>query len=309
MVKKEKKERKKKKKGKEERKRRKEKKKGKEERIMLCSTFNAGFFACCSHKLSLIATYYKEHGRLPERVDSSKSFLYYSNDSSKDTTYDFFDRRMEIHHPGLPPISSDDSQDSHESSRELNDLNDTFFDPNTQFSSYATMNFSLLTPVVTKYFTPSTKVLAVVRRLETLYGLNPVVYENACAIYYRGNDKIVETTIPSYTTVLEKVRKVSSFSSSPLRYVLQTDEKECLDFFKLHLSPTISFEKQIAPISKDSTFEFATRVSPKDNHDMILYLFAILYIFSKCKYVVCGYTNGSVWLTLYRGHAQNVFQV
>jgi hypothetical protein len=49
-------------------------------------------------------------------------------------------------------------------------------------------------------------------------------------------------------------------------------------------------------IMRDKNFEFSK------------YYLAITIIMSKCKYIICGSGNCSLWIILYRGHAKNIFQ-
>jgi hypothetical protein len=42
-------------------------------------------------------------------------------------------------------------------------------------------------------------------------------------------------------------------------------------------------------------------------HFSKLYL-AITIIMSKCKYIICGSGNCSIWIMLFRGHAKDVYQ-
>ena len=44
------------------------------------------------------------------------------------------------------------------------------------------------------------------------------------------------------------------------------------------------------------------------NYDFSKYYLAITLIMSKCKYIICGSGNCSMWIMLYRGNNNNVYQ-
>ena len=44
------------------------------------------------------------------------------------------------------------------------------------------------------------------------------------------------------------------------------------------------------------------------NYDFSKKYLAITIIMSKCKYIVCGSGNCSIWIMFYRGNGSNVFQ-
>ena len=44
------------------------------------------------------------------------------------------------------------------------------------------------------------------------------------------------------------------------------------------------------------------------NHTFSRYFLAIIIIMSKCKYIICGSGNCSLWIILYRGNVKNVWQ-
>ena len=56
-------------------------------------THNAGFFSCCSVRLSEIIDFINSNKRLPDNVDSSEQFEIYkkTNEKNKDITFDYFE--------------------------------------------------------------------------------------------------------------------------------------------------------------------------------------------------------------------------
>ena len=55
-----------------------------------------------------------------------------------------------------------------------------------------------------KYFQPSANVIRIIKNIKNKYQLNN--YDDLCALYYRGTDKIQEVDLPSYEGFLEKVK-------------------------------------------------------------------------------------------------------
>lgn len=65
---------------------------------MIKITHNAGFFSCCSVKLTKIVEYINSNKTLPNDVDSSKQFSWYKNyeNKNKDITFDYFQNYINI---------------------------------------------------------------------------------------------------------------------------------------------------------------------------------------------------------------------
>ena len=61
---------------------------------------NAGFFSCCSVKLTKIVDFINSNKRLPDNVDSSKLFRLYKNEKNKDITFDYFE-----HYENFPDVN------------------------------------------------------------------------------------------------------------------------------------------------------------------------------------------------------------
>ena len=60
---------------------------------------NAGFFSCCSVRLSKIISYYNNKKTLPKKVDSSSQFDWYkiNIDKKLDITFTYFEDYNKIH--------------------------------------------------------------------------------------------------------------------------------------------------------------------------------------------------------------------
>ena len=66
------------------------------------------------------------------------------------------------------------------------------------------------------------------------------------------------------------------------------------------------FKDEIRHMSKrDNTVD---KTMKKKNSLFSKYFLAITIIMSQCEHIICGSGNCSLWIILYRGHANNVYQ-
>ena len=133
---------------------------------MIKITHNAGFFSCCSVKLTKIVQFINSNKRLPDNVDSSKQFIRYKKNQDKDITFDYFE-----HYENVPDVNIIHPIDYHW---------------NDQFKNYANLDYKCITPLIKKYFSPSAEINKIINNIEKKYN---IVCENTLAVYYRGTDK------------------------------------------------------------------------------------------------------------------------
>ena len=92
-----------------------------------------------------------------------------------------------------------------------------------------------------------------------------------------------------------------------IKFFIQTDETEFITFISEQF-PNDSFYlyDEIRHINKCNT---SLDLNSKENIEYYSknYL-AITIIMSKCKYIICGSGNCSLWIMFYRGHNKNVCQ-
>jgi hypothetical protein len=118
--------------------------------------------------------------------------------------------------------------------------------------------------------------------------------ENTCVIRFRGTDKELETIQPSYEEMLRKALTLKA-SYPNLRFAIQTDES--------------GFYQYISDALGDSCFlvEHAEQNNYRSNHNFINFYASILLL-SKSKFIITTSGNGELWMMLFRGHANGVFQ-
>ena len=246
---------------------------------------NAGFFSCCSVKLFHIIKYINSNKNIPNHVDSSRQFEWYKvNDKvGVDITYDYFE-----HYNNLPDIIYNSHIDYHWE---------------YQFTNYANLKYNYILPIVQKYFYTTSDINNIIKNIEQKYNLD---YDNICVLFYRGNDKNRETKICGYDEYIDYA-KMRLKENPNIKILIQSDETEFIEF-ALNTFPNNSFyfKDEVRHIKKcDSTVDVEMK---SQNYVFSKYYLAITIIMSKCKYIICGSGNCSIWIMFYRGHCKNVYQ-
>ncbi len=254
---------------------------------MLTVTHSYGFFSCCSVRLHDIIHYVNSNKKLPESVDSSQQFDWYKQDTQEDITFTYFENYNKMTTP-IPIVQ----------------LQDIGYYHDKQFEDYNQLDYDAICPVVKKYFTPSRQVLKIIRHIEHKYTITN--YNNICVLFYRGNDKVTETSLNTYDETIEKANHVLTMNPD-VKFLVQSDETEFIIkiretfpentfYFKDEIRHIPKQNNTVDKIYRDTNFEFSK-----------LYL-AITIIMSKCNYIIFGSGNCSIWIMLYRGHSNNMFQ-
>ena len=131
-------------------------------------------------------------------------------------------------------------------------------------------------------------------------------YENTCVLFYRGNDKSTEMELPKYESYLENGRELEKQNPN-IHFFIQSDEAEFIDEMKNKFPNSTVFLDEIRYIKRsnntvDQVYRNLNPISSK-------YFLAIMYMMSKCKYVICGKGNCSFWITMFRRNYDNVIQL
>jgi hypothetical protein len=90
-------------------------------------------------------------------------------------------------------------------------------------------------------------------------------------------------------------------------FLIQSDETEFINYMSEKFpNNSFYFKDEIRHIKKcNSTVD---KIMKDKNYEFSKYYLAITIIMSKCKYIVCGTGNCSIWIMLYRGNNNNVYQ-
>ena len=243
------------------------------------TSHNCGFFSCCSVILHNIVEYINLNKTLP-LSDSSNSFSWYKKEK-RDITYEYFEnvnQNVDVHDV-INPIDYKESY---------------------QFNNY-NLDYNV-TSIVNRYFAPSTQIKKIIHNMEVKYHID---YNNICVLFYRGNDKITETKLCEYNDYLIYANKIMQMNPNVV-FLIQSDETEFIQFMSERFPNSIFFKDEARHMNKcNSTVDHVMH----DKNDVFSkYYLAITIIMSKCKYIVCGSGNCSIWIMLYRGNNRNVCQ-
>ena len=140
------------------------------------------------------------------------------------------------------------------------------------------------------------------KKIKNKYNID---YHNTIAVYYRGTDKSIETQIASFDEFYTKIKEISELYVNK-QIIIQTDTSQFVDYINNKILKNII-------IIKENTTSYSKRgihnekTSEENYYDMIN-LFSTFLILSKCKYIICGSGNCSIWIMLYRSNNKNIHQ-
>lgn len=254
--------------------------------MSLVVSHNYGFFSCCSVKLESIVTYINDNNNIPEYVDSSNMFNLYKINPDEDITYHMFRQ------PDGKKFKLTDDK--------INFIN------THQFTKYSDLDFKNISKVLKKYFEPSGLINRMANNFIKAYNINR---RKTVVLYYRGTDKHYETTISSFDRFSSKLEDLLSLiKDESVHILIQTDSAQFLDYINgKNYKNRLIIIKELEPSYNHSGVHYERTAT--ENYRDIKFLLAILCIMSRCKYVICSSSNVSLWLMLYRGHSDNVYQI
>jgi carboxypeptidase C (cathepsin A) len=246
----------------------------------IITSHNHGFFSCCSVILHNIIEYINLNKKLP-LSNSSNSFGWYKKEN-RDITYEYFEN-ININQYIQDEIKPIDYKESY------------------QFNDYSNLDYNV-TKIVEKYFIPSLQIKEIINTMEAKYIID---YNNICVLFYRGNDKITETKLCEYNDYLIYANQII-YHNPNVVFLIQSDETEFIQFMTIRFPNSFYFKDETRHMNKcNSTVD---HVMHHTNDVFSKYYLAITIIMSKCKYIVCGSGNCSLWIILYRGNNRNVCQ-
>lgn len=245
---------------------------------MIIITHSTGFFSNCSVKLFEIISFLNYHKILPEQIDTTASWHLYR---PKDRDDDLF-----FHYFKIPSENNIEYQGFIE-----NNLSD-------QFRNYKEINYSKIILFIDKYFRLHDEILDLSNRLKSKYNLERK--ENFCGVYYRGTDKAQETRVATYAEYFDKMKEIKN-----LRFVLLSDDEYFLEEAKNLYPDSITFEEN-EPSSSDMPCHYIFKGD--SNYAMAKNFLAMIYLISQFEHIICCNSNGSIWMTYFRGNANNISQ-
>lgn len=238
----------------------------------LIITHNAGLFSCYTIRLLNILSYFNKYKKCPNKIDSSKQFKDYKIDQNKDYTFEYIKINYSLN------------------INYLNDIKITSENKEEQFSNYKNINFDEINQFIIKYFSPSENILNIVNELENKYSLD---YENLAVFYYRGTDKYIETKKCNYDEYINKAIQIRN-NYPTIKFLLTSDEINLINLFKNKFPDVIIIEKLLNNINRSFI------------HSQLI--LANVLIMSKAKLLICTSGNVSLWIALFRGNNNNIYQ-
>jgi len=238
---------------------------------------NAGMCSCFTVRLISIIKYWNKFNKLP-MVDSSEQLYYYKDESGADLMPRYFGEYNE--RGDLP---------------QRIEINEDYMD--IQWLPYRAFNFDSLNYLIKKYFMPTKEVKDLVEMFIDKYDLR----ENICTVFYRGNDKYLETKIASHQEFIDKAKEIKG-----VRYLVQTDELEFLQAFREEF-PNALFIVETTALSKfNGSVQFVLPKNERPAHG--INFLAALIVHSRSQHLITHSGNCGLWSVLYRGHGRNIHQ-
>lgn len=245
----------------------------------------AGFFSCCSVRLFSIVKFFNLYHALPKTIDNVGLFEWYKPIHTRvDITLRYFCHE-----------SSFDNKIKYERS--------ILYHWSDQFSNYKDIDYNAICPIIRHYFSPSAEVEGIVTAMECKYALD---YENLCVLFYRGNDKATETTLPTYAEMAAKAHTLQ-MAQPNLQFLVQSDETEFIRAMLAEFPNSIVFFDEIRHIerSRDNTVD---KIAKESNLLYSLNFLAITIIMSRCHNLIVTSGNCSLWICFFRGNASGLLQ-
>lgn len=272
-------------------------------RPILKNTWNSGFFSCCTDKLRNICKYHSENPILPI-IDSTEQWELYKDEGIDniqqwwggtvkhvtpiDITEKFFEKKTIFddfvfdkfsEDIVVPTVCNDD-----------------------QYSIYKKINFDYVNNLTNIYFTPSEEIIYKKNELIKKYELD---LENTLSVCYRGNDKFLETNIPTYEEMLIKINEISSQMKNP-KILLQSDELDFCEYIQSKISNCFVIE-ETKKIKKQTTAIQYTLNKGERLKSAQVFL-SVMVLMSETNSVILNSGNVGLWLCLFRKNTKNLHQ-
>lgn len=245
----------------------------------LVITHDSGFFSNCTVALFAITRFFGHFRKLPCEVDFSRTFRRFTDEEQIDSYLAYFkhNREIDIAYTSKFEISW-----------------------HSQFD-YRQEPFAWLAPFVRKYFGFSDEVARIEEQLTEKYKMDP---SRTLAICYRGTDKSLDVVLGPYSEYIE-IAKTFLRLEPDLQVLVQTDEKQFLDYCRQELDNIISFEEM--PVTS-TNIAMHDIIPPDRKIEWTRTFVAVTSLLSKCKYIVNHTGNVARWICLYRGGTHGMAQ-
>lgn len=247
-------------------------------------THSAGFFSCSTVGLLYILDFFNTNKKLPEVLDRSKQYTYYTSEDKNPAEY-YFNESNKVNIGYETPVKITDEPEE------------------DQFSDYSKINYKEIAPFVLKYYTPSREVTDLTVSYKEKYNLD---YNKLCAVYHRGTDKWTETPLADYEDFIQKAKQVQQ-NNPEIKFLVQTDENDFVRRFVEEFKESAIILEEVDRVDRNGPCVHFTIPSDKRTEHGLAYFASVLCL-SKCKHLITHSGNGAMWCMFYRDGIDNVHQ-
>lgn len=204
------------------------------------------------------------------------------------------------------------------------DIHSKLFQPNNEISleTYAgfaaprvtatgaaihSKEIEVLRQVANDWFKPRNEVTRIKNQFKKQYNFNPD--KGACA-YYRGADKIKETSLPSYRTYVEPIRNIKRDHPEITDFLIQSDDlffQNCV--YKPFENNVIieQLNENLDQANRGTGCHFIGTREYRETHVKLFY--AALLLMAECKHIIIPSTNASRWICALNDSARSITQL
>lgn len=222
------------------------------------------------------------HGIVPDKISYAMGFKRFKSDPNRDIFPDFYQINPSIPVQLLKTVTLPDEN-------------------RKQFDLY---DFEYYNQVISRFFNPSEIIDNRMNILLDKYKINP---SETIAVLYRGTDKYTEVRLGSPQAYLQVVQQILQQTNAK-KVLVQTDQTQVLNFFKQELGDLVVYFEETPSTTGKDAMNTVMEKEGNDTMDWMQWFDAALRCVSKCAYVVNHTGNCGLWMNLYRGNINNVFQ-
>ena len=236
----------------------------------ITTTGGGGVTSCLGVRMYEAVTYFEQHNKFPDEIDSSGQFLIYRDSEGQDISKIILGEYV----PDSKAYTS--------------------WQMGWQFSDYGQIKLAKLS-----------KLFKTICPMSSLVGDKSYQYKallgNRTGILYRGNDKALDIPRCHYQGFVQMA--IDSGSTS---FLVQTDENNFYDFFKERFPDTICFE-DIPRINKDPDSYVMPEVGQRA--EFCVNFLAALMAIAQAPKLILNTGNTGIFTMLFRGHDKDVWQM
>ena len=227
-----------------------------------------GATSCLSVRLHDACLFFEKHKQWPDDINSSEQFKIFQNDEKIDFSKVVFGR-----------------YEKPDKSEFIN------FNHGWQYGWYNQIEILIIANLANKVCPLSNQILD-----KSFEFWNKII--DRAAILYRGNDKQLEVPKTDYNTMLQM-----AIDSGYKSWIIQTDEIEFYEFWKINFPDSIRFEELPLINSHPTSY-----VIGENRSKFLINFLAALKAISMAPVLLTTTGNTGLWTLIFRGNYKNVYQ-